>query len=82
MKKFNQRSKHSYNYNRVKCVVMKLAKIFCYVFVDLMVLNLQKYSYHSYWHFDLIDQLTGCRNMNTQKFCYVANLLYRDFLAT
>lgn len=28
-----------------------------YVFVDLTVFNLQKYSYHSYWHFDLTDQI-------------------------
>lgn len=28
-----------------------------YVFVDLTVFNPQKFSYHSYWHFDLTDQL-------------------------
>ena len=28
-----------------------------YVFVDLTVFSIQKYSYHSNWHFDLTDQL-------------------------
>lgn len=31
--------------------------LWLYVFVDLTVFNLQKYSYHSYWHFDLTDQI-------------------------